>query len=676
MQPRGERFYGEGNMTSYPLCSQAECQGELISPFGTCIKHLSSNEETYAAQLRRGEGSLAIAFTEVEADFVHEWVERVSITSDDGVKILPVDLRLEHSIVDGRLKFANIRFARGVNLTGLRVQNIQIDGGSIEGRLVLDYAVVQNEISLLGYTQVSDRPYLQLHDLSMFGCEAQHFGLLRSVVNGTFEARKLKMKTGTMLRDAKIHGRSFFGEAQLCDPGQYVNISAEFADEVDFTKCKFPGDARFGREPDLPPSIFHGETKFDGATFGSKSSGGALLMTDCLFKSSTSFKDAEVFGGISLSGTKFERPADFTNVTVTSAPFADAAAGPHYPRVQFAMHRTQFESSVTLNVKVEGKASIEDFTYSSAAPKFSVFASDEVLLKRVSLESFNVLELSSGKLVTIDQVQLHGGGEIKVTGPQLTLSNFTCARPVTASSTVNEKADGSRTALATLAGTNCDNLILSEFDYRDTKFLGATNLDLLRVDGEFALLTTGRCYARRAVLVEEALFRATNYWYRLAGLAKSEDYSPPEPRRLAAVYRALRKGREDQKDEPGSADFYYGEMEMRRRASSLLSFERVILTLYWLISGYGLRAWRTLTLLALVVFGSAFLLWFTPLRVGDKQPPDYWSAVLFSGQSGLSLAGLPVYYSPTAQWVQLALRIAVPGLIALAVLAIRARVKR
>ena len=33
---------------------------------------------------------------------------------------------------------------------------------------------------------------------------------------------------------------------------------------------------------------------------------------------------------------------------------------------------------------------------------------------------------------------------------------------------------------------------------------------------------------------------------------------------IAGLYRALRKGREDAKDEPGAADFYYGEMEMRR----------------------------------------------------------------------------------------------------------------
>jgi hypothetical protein len=32
---------------------------------------------------------------------------------------------------------------------------------------------------------------------------------------------------------------------------------------------------------------------------------------------------------------------------------------------------------------------------------------------------------------------------------------------------------------------------------------------------------------------------------------------------IAGLYRALRKGREDARDEPGAADFYYGEMEMR-----------------------------------------------------------------------------------------------------------------
>jgi hypothetical protein len=62
------------------------------------------------------------------------------------------------------------------------------------------------------------------------------------------------------------------------------------------------------------------------------------------------------------------------------------------------------------------------------------------------------------------------------------------------------------------------------------------------------------------------------------------------------------KGREDSKDEPGAADFYYGEMEMRRHSTGTPPSRRPIVSiiwLYWLVSGYGLRASR-----ALIALGS------------------------------------------------------------------------
>jgi hypothetical protein len=81
---------------------------------------------------------------------------------------------------------------------------------------------------------------------------------------------------------------------------------------------------------------------------------------------------------------------------------------------------------------------------------------------------------------------------------------------------------------------------------------------------------------------------------RLGVLDESEERTELRPRRIAAIYRALRKGREDEKDEPGAADFYYGEMEMRRPDPTRTRAERAILWLYWLVSGYGLRATRAL----------------------------------------------------------------------------------
>jgi len=57
-----------------------------------------------------------------------------------------------------------------------------------------------------------------------------------------------------------------------------------------------------------------------------------------------------------------------------------------------------------------------------------------------------------------------------------------------------------------------------------------------------------------------------------------------EPKDLAQIYRDFRKGREDEKNEPGAADFYYDEMEMRRYAVSQGSFEKLFLTAYRFVS--------------------------------------------------------------------------------------------
>ncbi|MGW6466524.1 hypothetical protein [Streptomyces rubiginosohelvolus] len=85
------------------------------------------------------------------------------------------------------------------------------------------------------------------------------------------------------------------------------------------------------------------------------------------------------------------------------------------------------------------------------------------------------------------------------------------------------------------------------------------------------------------------------------------------PLQLAPVYRALRKAFEDGKHEPRAADFYYE----RWRCAATLTIprgERGLLTAYWALSGYGLRAsgalaWlgaaMLLTVMLLMAFGLA-----------------------------------------------------------------------
>ena len=88
-------------------------------------------------------------------------------------------------------------------------------------------------------------------------------------------------------------------------------------------------------------------------------------------------------------------------------------------------------------------------------------------------------------------------------------------------------------------------------------------------------------WTARRVLAEEHRWRAASErgirrcgWYpkecRQAqphtSLKRDPEARRMQARELSQLYRALRKGREDAKDEPGAADFYYGEMEMRRHA--------------------------------------------------------------------------------------------------------------
>ena len=100
----------------------------------------------------------------------------------------------------------------------------------------------------------------------------------------------------------------------------------------------------------------------------------------------------------------------------------------------------------------------------------------------------------------------------------------------------------------------------------------------LEADVAFDLSPARVGWERRQVVAEESAWRAESSrtwmarpgrWWTEPGWpdwAGSEKPAVLTPGAIAGLYRALRKGREDAKDEPGAADFYYGEMEMRRHA--------------------------------------------------------------------------------------------------------------
>jgi len=148
-----------------------------------------------------------------------------------------------------------------------------------------------------------------------------------------------------------------------------------------------------------------------------------------------------------------------------------------------------------------------------------------------------------------------------------------------------------------------------------------------------------------------------------------------EAERLAKTYRALRKGREDEGNAPGAGDFYYGEMEMRRYGQAPRP-ERIVIWLYWLVSGYSLRASRAVIALALTVvaFGFLFAWW------GFRPDQGLGRGLLFSVESTSSLFRVPETkdFALTAggEVLQVIVRLLGPLFFGLALLSLRGRVKR
>jgi uncharacterized protein YjbI with pentapeptide repeats len=223
-----------------------------------------------------------------------------------------------------------------------------------------------------------------------------------------------------------------------------------------------------------------------------------------------------------------------------------------------------------------------------------------------------------------------------------------------------------------------------------------------------------RIYESRPEVKSEDVMGIASTWTGLASGSLTDRDSgipsvepDPEPAQIAPLYRALRKGREDQQDAPGAADFYYGEMEMRRFSSGTNSKpdardrgEGLLLTVYWLISGYALRPSRAAIALAvtIAVFASLFnavgftsdaarvrvrgvtpqgALVYESVQARSSLASDLIGAGIYSAGVATAILGAPERsLTRTGNVLHILLRILGPILIGLMLLSVRGRVKR
>jgi hypothetical protein len=440
-------------------------------------------------------------------------------------------------------------------------------------------------------------------------------------------------------RDARFDGAVFGGEAWF--EGAAVRGDASFAN------ARFEQRGWFNDMTVERTTTFSGATSQDGLSFQSAGFLGGLFVSGGRFGDVVTFGHARFEGPVELSGTRFELSPSFTAARFDARAIFEGVELPDGADFRGAT----FAGTSLLMLHGDGEidlgARFERALQPSIVQAQTVTLDNAVFAERVMLAI-------RAETVECRRAHFRGGASLAV---------HECT---TLSLDGTEFARGSRVfghaGVPSLAGTIVGGVAFAGLDLSSCRFAGAINLDAASIDPTCTFARTPRSWrwTDRQVIADERIWRG---WI---------DGTPIDPGQIAPLYRALRKGREEAKDQPGAADFYYGEMEMRRHAADAWP-ERLLLTLYWLVSGYGLRAWRALAALTLVVLVCAFLFdaW------GLERQASFGDALLFSVQSTTSLLRGPEAALTTfGDWLWIALRLLGPILLALALLSLRGRVRR
>lgn len=498
-------------------------------------------------------------------------------------------------------------------------------------------------------------------------------------------------------------GRPAFGEALF--------TGATFLGEVRLAGVSFAGSARFGGATFLGDAWFVSATFAGTARFGSADFAGAARFDRAVFSGDARFPGARFQGRACFAGAAFSGTARFGGTVFAGAAEFDGAVFDGTARFT----RARFEGADQLGPLVcGGRMDLSSAVF--AEPVTIEAAASEVVCRATRWQSTAILRL---RYAAVDLADTRLAQPVSVVGRFAPL----LSEPGQGAQAERALGDDPGVRVLSIRGVDASMLTLANLDLERCVFSGALHLDQLRLEGRWTLGTAPSGWhmrgplplrwTRRQVIEEERQWRALRG--RPAPARRGWGDAPPDPdtvpglASLTTVYRQLRKAREDSKDEPGAADFYYGEMEMRRHSRGSGTAERRLLQAYWLLSGYGLRATRALAwlLAAMTVSVLALTLWGLPtsepkprttgtmpvagreISLETEAPPPTLSGPVADRITGARMekalrivinsvvfraSGRPL--TTVGSYVEMTSRIVEPGLLALALLAVRGRIRR
>jgi uncharacterized protein YjbI with pentapeptide repeats len=508
------------------------------------------------------------------------------------------------------------------------------------------------------------------------------FNLHGLTVRDSFSADGVEFGGVARIRACSFRRAFFMGsEFQLTRFGQVV-----FIEEPSFRECTFQ-DFLFAGEHDADFVVRNG-VDFAGATFNAGGSFGLDGAGDAVFsgthwRGAASFSRIAYGGGLSFFDAHFEQDLLLVGAEIDG---------------NLSLTRARLDGFCNLEGAKATNLNLMQANLSRAPELGRIKVTEWAVLDQAVFEQQVRLQIQASVL--------HCHRTIFTRGVSLALAGDLVADgsffPPPSDISGVSGPEGNRAAVLSMRRADVAGLTFSNLDLSVCLFAGVHHLERSRLGADLVFgQPPGRWRSPRDVLAEEQWLRRRENpkgkwldrdqllpaWLAPGGTAERPLPTLPLDAPMASnassvadTYRALRKAREESKDSPGAASFYYGEMEMRRealRGSSLRNFaERTVLGIYWLLSGYGLRAWRSLATLVILLALSSFLLWKFGFRSDQQQSFRHAARVAVASATSLVRPVDDDELNGAGFAVEIGLRFAGPALLALSALAVRARIKR
>lgn len=508
-----------------------------------------------------------------------------------------------------------------------------------------------------------------------------------------------------------VLGHLRFDHAEILGDAGFDRVTVR--GKVSFRHTKVRGNVRFVRA-EIGGSAEFNDARIEGSAFFGHTKIGSVLsgMPSSVNRRSVSFNGAEIRSVVGFAHAEISGDVVFVRAKIGG-------------ELQF--NGAEIGGNVLFRYTAIGwGATFRGAVFRSATEVGTLVCKDAVDLSEATFESGVTIE-ASARAVICRRTRWASTATLRLRFAKVDLSNAFMEYPVSVSAhprpfargggeMAEPEVPGPLVWVTSLRGVDAAHLVLADVDLSRCRFAGAIHLDQLRMEGRcpFAAVPSGIHrrglwpvrWTPRRILAEEQHWRA--HTTSAAGWTPSQSGEPPEPAALAPIYRQLRKAFEDSKDEPGAADFYYGEMEMRRLNRDAPRAERALLAAYWAASGYGLRASRAMGLLLVSMTTTVLVMMLWGLPKDDPKPestgtlngpritittdtpdpvnPDGPLLKRLSTdrfEKSLRVVINSVVFRSSGQdlttggtYIEMGSRLAVPALLGLAVLAVRGRLKR